>query len=272
VRILVVSTPGLGHVNPRLPLALAARDAGHSVEWATAADAVPTVERFGFPTHVVGMTLDERGRRLRESAAGGASLPPRERRPGGFRTRFAVLAGPVAAADLGPVLDAEPPDLVVHETAELGSAPVATARGIPHVTVGFGAAIPAPVLAAAADAVAPMWTALGRDRPLVYATFGTEFAVTAPWSPVLEALEGLDIDAVCTASRAIDPARPGSGAGLAIDADQVTPQTVHDALRRLLHEDGFAAAARGIADEIRAMPSPADRVPDLERLIAAAPG
>jgi UDP:flavonoid glycosyltransferase YjiC (YdhE family) len=52
--------------------------------------------------------------------------------------------------------------------------------------------------AASAASDAPAIDHLGRDRPAVYATFGTEFGPMAPWSALLEALGGLDVDALVT--------------------------------------------------------------------------
>jgi UDP:flavonoid glycosyltransferase YjiC (YdhE family) len=43
---------------------------------------------------------------------------------------------------------------------------------------------------------------LGRSRPAVYATFGTEFGSVAPWGPLVEALVELDVDAVVTTGAA----------------------------------------------------------------------
>lgn len=58
-----------------------------------------------------------------------------------------------------------------------------------------------------------------------------------------------------------------SGVGLVLAGEEVTADAVHDAVRRLLTEDGFRSAAQGVAAEIAAMPSPDDAVPVLERLV-----
>ena len=62
----------------------------------------------------------------------------------------------------------------------------------------------------AADA-APTWLAeLGTARPLVYLTSGTEpAAAQGPWMAALEALGDLDVDAVATIGRHIDPSTFG---------------------------------------------------------------
>ena len=58
----------------------------------------------------------------------------------------------------------------------------------------------------------------------------------------------------------------GAGAGLALHPDDATPEAIGAAVRRILVEDVFRQAARGIADDIRAMPAPEDVVDTLVRL------
>jgi hypothetical protein len=57
-----------------------------------------------------------------------------------------------------------------------------------------------------------------------------------------------------------------AGAVLALRPDQVTAEAVLGAVERLLVDDGIRAAARRVAAEIAAMPSPAEVVTELERL------
>ncbi len=59
MRVLLTSCPSYGHVNPMLPLARAARDAGHEVVVATGAELVPEIERHGFDTWLVGPSRAE---------------------------------------------------------------------------------------------------------------------------------------------------------------------------------------------------------------------
>jgi UDP:flavonoid glycosyltransferase YjiC (YdhE family) len=49
MRVLFTSAAGLGHIHPTIPLARAAAQAGDEVRFAVAAEAVPTVQSFGFP-------------------------------------------------------------------------------------------------------------------------------------------------------------------------------------------------------------------------------
>ena len=51
-----------------------------------------------------------------------------------------------------------------------------------------------------------------------------------------------------------------SGAGLALHPDEATPEAIAQAARRILVEDSFRDAAAGLAEDIRAMPSPTEVV------------
>ena len=50
---------------------------------------------------------------------------------------------------------------------------------------------------------------------------------------------------------------------------EISPESVADAVRALISEPGYREAAGRLADEIVAMPSPAETVPKLERLAAS---
>jgi UDP:flavonoid glycosyltransferase YjiC (YdhE family) len=58
----------------------------------------------------------------------------------------------------------------------------------------------------------------------------------------------------------------GQGAGLTISTGEVTGQAVRAAVSRLLDEPDFARHAGRLADEMRALPSPCDLVPQIEKL------
>ncbi len=68
MRMLLTSVPGLGHLHPVLPLALAAARAGHEMRVVTGADRVPWVRRCGLPAQPAGLPLD--GLRQRAAARG----------------------------------------------------------------------------------------------------------------------------------------------------------------------------------------------------------
>ena len=56
------------------------------------------------------------------------------------------------------------------------------------------------------------------------------------------------------------------GAALALGTDVATGEAIASAVTRLLNESSFRAAAKAVATEIAAMPSPADVVPVLARI------
>jgi MGT family glycosyltransferase len=57
-----------------------------------------------------------------------------------------------------------------------------------------------------------------------------------------------------------------SGAGRCLTPHEITPESVGEAIDALLSTPGFRAAAGRIAEEIAAMPTPAETVPRLEQL------
>jgi UDP:flavonoid glycosyltransferase YjiC (YdhE family) len=155
MRVLVTSTAGAGHVYPIVPLALALRDGGHDVRWAIAPQACATIERFGIPAVLAGLDRHEArgaGEERRELMVKIMAAQPRQRHvfahPG-----FASRLAPTMLDDLIVLCEQLVPDVIVHEPSEYAAAPIATARRVPHVKVGFGRPTPDEVLAAAEDAV-----------------------------------------------------------------------------------------------------------------------
>ena len=165
MRVLVTTTGGVGHIYPVVPIARAYRDEGHEVVWATSGPSVRVVERFGFVGASAGVDPDERRRRFAELHPRTFDLPPRERRPTTFAGLFAEISAPIMATHLQAIFDEIQPDLVVHEVAEMGAAPVATSRGVPRVVVAFSGVLPKRVMDEATTAVAPVWDAYSVPVP-----------------------------------------------------------------------------------------------------------
>ena len=163
MRILVTSSPGAGHIHPLVPLAAALQSAQHEVLWATEAAACARVERYGFRSAPAGISVQERRRVLLEHAPNVLAIPERERRHVFLPVMFGRIAAPPMRADLVAIVDRFRPDVVIHEVGEFAAAPVAAARDIPHVTVGFGLALPPSLLAATAAEVADVWKAEGLE-------------------------------------------------------------------------------------------------------------
>ncbi|MGZ4710463.1 MAG: glycosyltransferase [Acidimicrobiales bacterium] len=157
--MLVTSTPGTGHLYPLVPIAAGLVGAGHEIVWATATESCARVEGYGFVAVPAGMGGAERRRLFSERAVDLAQLPVREQRLVILPIMFGEIAGPCMRDDLVGIIDDLQPDLVIHECAEFAAAPVATARGIPHVTVGFGVASSSALIEAAAIGAGELWAA-----------------------------------------------------------------------------------------------------------------
>ena len=148
VRILFTSFPAFGHLHPMMPLALAARDAGHEVRVATGSNLADWVRRCGLPVTSIGLSEDEL-----------AEVADRDH-PGADRT-LRMFTDVWVGRAIGDLLDASSrwtPDLVIHEEEEYAGPLLACLLGIPCVTQSWAApARPAAGRAAAVNALTPLW-------------------------------------------------------------------------------------------------------------------
>ncbi|MET7418462.1 glycosyltransferase [Dactylosporangium sp. NPDC005555] len=145
MRILFSACPMYGHVNPILPLVLAARDAGHDVVVATGADMAAHLSGRGIATWAAGPTHREAG--------GGPDT--------NWLEYFATTAR-ARAADLVPRALDWKPDLVVSEDTELAGPVAAAVTGARQVVHGIG--IMPPI---------HLWAALGPVLDAMFARFDT---------------------------------------------------------------------------------------------------
>lgn len=139
MRLLFSSSPLTGHLLPMLPLASAARRAGHEVIIASGPDLRDEIERRGFTAWPVGPSMAE-------IEAVGLPRPPG---PGASdeqilwsnAQRLFVNPSAVRAAQLIPLVERTPVDVIVQELYELGASYVrpATGRRLVH---GLGADFP----------------------------------------------------------------------------------------------------------------------------------
>ena len=150
MKLLFSTRPAYGHVYPMMPLALAARAAGHDVEFATTGGFLSKLEALGFATHNVGLTIEHARTMLLASAQTGEMPRGDDGRPDldmGARLFVDVIAR-WTAADLAPVLQWLRPDLVVYEQSDFGAAVAAHAAGIPVVCHALSPRFPDELLAA----------------------------------------------------------------------------------------------------------------------------
>ncbi|WP_020499761.1 glycosyltransferase [Sciscionella marina] len=140
MRVLFTSAPGHGHVRPLLPLAGAARSAGHEVLFATDADFLAAPEKAGLRTMPAGGSIQE------AFAAATGSVPRRPPSGDGMRPVLGAVFGDAMPrrflADLTPILERERPDLVVYEQGNIGGGFAAKLAGIPGMRHGFGRVSP----------------------------------------------------------------------------------------------------------------------------------
>lgn len=171
VRILFSSTWGVGHVFPMVPLARALVDLGHEVMWAGHEPACAHIAAAGLQATAAG--LDSAGVRsvLASNRSETVAMPSDAHAAYTFPRMFGLGAAPPMLADLLPLARGWKPDLMVHEPAELAAPLVAALTGTRLVTHAWGAPVPASILAAAADALAPCWA----EHELEVAPFAGEF-------------------------------------------------------------------------------------------------
>jgi len=165
MRVLATSTPGAGHINALAPLLAALQHAGHEVLVVTAAESVDYVSRAGFAVRAGGLGVVERRKVFEPRLPEVMALPPRQRRGLFFSGFFADIAAPVMRVALEPTFAEFSPDVVIHEIGELAAAPMAAARGIPHVTVAFSGSLPESAHAPLISAITPVWSAEGLPAP-----------------------------------------------------------------------------------------------------------
>jgi UDP:flavonoid glycosyltransferase YjiC (YdhE family) len=135
VRLIFASLASHGHAYPLIPLALAAKDAGHEVVFATSEEFLAPLRKIGLEVAAVGMPI----RVAFDKAPGGT---PETRTPEQLKEMIAEVFGEImprqTMQDLKPLLDVLRPDLVVHEMGNPGAALAARKAGIPGLCHGFG--------------------------------------------------------------------------------------------------------------------------------------
>jgi hypothetical protein len=206
MRVLFASLASVGHTYPLIPLAIAARDAGHEVHFAAGENVHPPLA----------------ANRLRP-----------------FRPADSFYE--LYAEDLEPELARLRPDLVLHEWGVPGAAIAAHRAGIPGMWHGFGRMFPAGIglelptrnlgaprrphidicppslqdkefvatedrielrpVPYSAPAALPAWVSRRTSRPLIYLTLGTAFGTPELLTTAIEGLARLDARVVVAAGR-----------------------------------------------------------------------
>jgi UDP:flavonoid glycosyltransferase YjiC (YdhE family) len=159
MRVLIVSVPGYGHLQPLLPLASALADGGHEVAIATGSDLRSRAESAGFVAFDAGLSLPAAFASLAERFPDAVynRLAPAEILNWYLPHLFAETLAPAMLRDLEPLLRSWRPDVVVHDTWEFASPIAAASANLPSVSQTLGLRFGDDLMAAAACAVAPLW-------------------------------------------------------------------------------------------------------------------
>jgi UDP:flavonoid glycosyltransferase YjiC (YdhE family) len=236
VRILLTFAGGLGHLNPLLPLASAARHAGHDVALTGKPSVVARVVDAGFVVFGTGAENDA-------ARTERAPLAPvdREREERVLRDGFGSSIARRRRSEVMDVARSWQPDVVVCDETDFGGTVAAENLGLPHATVlvtASGAFVRRDLLAdvfdvdllarhlvlnpfppSFRDPANPLPARTrgvrlhagdhdgARDRPRVYFSLGTIFDLESGdlFERVISALAGLDVDAVATIGTRLDP-------------------------------------------------------------------
>ena len=134
MRILCTFVGGLGHLTPLLPVARAARAAGHEVAIAGSGGLVPRIEEAGFRAYATSPAPHHSG-----TPAGPRPDAPRgHRRASGGAGVRRQLRRPRRAADgrcrARACIEDFRPDLVLRDETDLGTTIAAELLGVPVVT------------------------------------------------------------------------------------------------------------------------------------------
>ncbi len=160
-RLLFCGLPAASHLDPMMPLALAAREAGHEVVFATGDRFVRRLQGLGFKAHRAGRSIEEgmadvHGRPPGQPSTGRLSLDLAGR-------LFLDVLARQTADDLLPLMETLAPDLVVFEETDVGAAVAASLVGLPAVSHALGPALPAPVVEQVfGSRAAELWAHYGR--------------------------------------------------------------------------------------------------------------
>jgi UDP:flavonoid glycosyltransferase YjiC (YdhE family) len=141
MRVLFSSLSAYGHFFQLIPLAVAARDAGHHVVFATDAVRHPLLTGIGLDVVAAGRSTDdvvgEAVRTVRAETPGFDGLPQREALPL-ISARFSRLMPQAFVDDLLPEFKSARPDLVIHGAHNPGAGLAARVAGIPAICHGTG--------------------------------------------------------------------------------------------------------------------------------------
>ncbi len=137
-RFLFTTSPFYGHLHPLVPLARALVEAGHEVAFAATPSFAPTIRAAGFEFLPAG--LDEQNDpEFHRLMAQLATMPPGPESERAIIGQVFLDLGPRRlAADLVPLAGRWRPDMLIRESASVGTVIAAEHLGLPHANVSPG--------------------------------------------------------------------------------------------------------------------------------------
>jgi UDP:flavonoid glycosyltransferase YjiC (YdhE family) len=181
MKVLAVSNPGVGHVNPMFPLCHALRDAGHEVRFATGRRFCEVVRAAGFDAIAAGLDWVEA--EADRTFTHLADVPLEDRGALLLGDVFADAAAHAMVPDLVSAIEAWRPDLVLRNDYEFGSCVAAERCRVPHATMSICFFMPPMLLQRAiGEQLAYLRSAFGLSPypatamlyPSLYLTYATE--------------------------------------------------------------------------------------------------
>jgi UDP:flavonoid glycosyltransferase YjiC (YdhE family) len=137
MRFLFCSLPAHGHAYPLIPTALAAREAGHEVLFATGKTFCENIRAFGLDAVDAGITISE-GLVVANEGPYDRRTVTCERETLLRAQTFGAVLPRIFLEELTPVLRGWRPDLVVHDPANFGASLAAHRCGVGAVCHGYG--------------------------------------------------------------------------------------------------------------------------------------
>ncbi|WP_426509758.1 nucleotide disphospho-sugar-binding domain-containing protein [Dactylosporangium sp. McL0621] len=163
MRILFTSWAWPSHLHPMIPLAWAARLAGHDVLVAGQPAIVPEICAAGLPAARIGTDVDLAA--LIPNMPGGPARARAAGRPAGHPLSiFTAMAGAMLPG-LTELVGAWRPDVIVHEPTTYAAPIVAARFGLPHVRHLWGVDFPQTLRGWEAEALAPLAAEAGVAVP-----------------------------------------------------------------------------------------------------------
>jgi UDP:flavonoid glycosyltransferase YjiC (YdhE family) len=136
MKFLFTVQPLFGHFHAMVPLALALKDHGHEVAFATGKNFGPTVQRVGFQHFPCGLDLSSEPNSIFETLPDWEAIKAKYPSVGAQQVYGFIRAlGPKMADDVIELTETWQPDVTIRDPLEFGGYIAAESSGVPHATI-----------------------------------------------------------------------------------------------------------------------------------------